>query len=184
MSAETECRKCGSDLEAWNNGKFLWINYCPSCGAKLLKKQVDVLHDMTTISEVSGMIRDKLLGMLVDKQGGDVSADELAQAAWESENCNGAVFCSNCEAGKFAMRHEEWANDAMEYVCDNFGDAERYVKMKMECVDRFLVLAFIYATESYLYDQLGIDRDEGDLPKRRIKEIMRQVKRTEYDGRF
>jgi hypothetical protein len=32
------------------------------------------------------------------------------------------------------------------------------------------------------FDQLGIDRDEGDLTKRRIKEIERLIKTTDYNG--
>jgi len=77
-----------------------------------------------------------------------------------------------------------WVDDALAYACDNYGDAGRYVDMLTTCKDRFLVVAFIAATEHYLYGQLGIDPNEGKMTKKRIKEIARMVKDTEYDGRF
>jgi hypothetical protein len=120
--------------------------------------------------------------MLSGMDGMDVSADELGNLAWECENCNGVVFCSNYQADQFVTRHMNWVDEALEYACDNFGDAEYYTKMKAGCNDRFLVVAFIYATEHYVFDQLGIGRDEGDLTKKRIKEIKRLVKTTSYDG--
>jgi DNA-directed RNA polymerase subunit RPC12/RpoP len=184
MSAEIECRKCGNNLEQWNNERNLWINYCPYCGTRLLKKQSETLYRKTTVEEISDMIREHLLDMLQGCDGNDVSADELGELAWESENYDGVVFCSNYRADQFATRHMDWVDDALEYVCNNLGDAERYAKMKAECNDRFLVIAFIYATEYYVFDQLGIDRDEGDLTKTRIKEIKRRIKQTAYDGNF
>jgi ssDNA-binding Zn-finger/Zn-ribbon topoisomerase 1 len=182
MSAEIECRKCGNDLEQWNNGWGLWINYCPYCGTRLLKKQSEALHCRTTVEEVSDMLRGRLLDMLSDRDGMDVSADELGTLAWECENYDGVVLYSNYKADQFVTRHMDWIDEALEYVCDNFGDAEHYTKMKAECNDRFLVIAFIYATEHYVFNQLGIDSDEGNLTKKRIKEIKRLVKATSYDG--
>jgi DNA-directed RNA polymerase subunit RPC12/RpoP len=184
MSAEIECRNCGSNLEQWNNERSLWTNYCPYCGKRLLKKQSEALHRKTTVEEISDMIRGHLLDMLSDRDGMDVSAEELGNLAWEYENCNGVVFCSNYKADQFVTRHMDWADEALEYVCGNFGDAEHYTRMKTECNDRFLVVAFIYATEHYVFDQLGIARDEGNLAKKRIEAIKRLVKTTSYDGNF
>jgi DNA-directed RNA polymerase subunit RPC12/RpoP len=184
MSAEIECKKCGNNLEQWNNERDLWINYCPYCGKRLLKKQSEVLHRKTTVIEISDMIRERLLDMLSGMDGMDVSADELGTLAWERENCDGVVFYSNYKADQFVTRHMDWVDEALIYVCDTFGDAECYAKMKSECNDRFLVIAFIYATEHYVFDQLGIDRDEGDLTKKRIKEIRRLVRAISYDGEF
>jgi hypothetical protein len=76
----------------------------------------------------------------------------------------------------------DWVDEALSYIGAVDGEIEPYVKMKAECNDRFLVLAFIYATEHYAFDQLGIDRDEGNLTKKRIKEIKRLIKTTDYDG--
>jgi DNA-directed RNA polymerase subunit RPC12/RpoP len=184
MREKFDCRKCGNDLERWNNGMFLWINHCPSCGAKLLKKQCEALHRKTTCGEISDMIQDRLLSMLEVKSGDDISTDELAQAAWERENVDGVVFYNNYTADKFAIRHEQWVDHALEYICDNCGDVGHYTEMRINRTDRFLVLAFIYATERYLHDQLEINRDEGNLSKKRIREITRQVKQTEYEGGF
>ena len=184
MGVEIKCRKCGGDLGQCDGVRFLLTNYCPCCSARVLKKQREALHRMTTLQEVSDMIRDHLLDMLELKNGGDVSADELACLAWEYENSNGVVFCSNYEADRFVMRHLDWVNDAFEFVLGSFGDVEHYLKMKAECNDRFLVPAFIYATECYLFEQLGVDREEGDFSKKRIREIMRQIKHTEYDGQW
>jgi DNA-directed RNA polymerase subunit RPC12/RpoP len=182
MSAEIECGKCGNDLEQWNNGRNLWIRYCPYCGTRLLEKQSEALHRKTDVEEISDRIRGNLLDML--SEGEDVSADELAYLAWERENCDGVVFYSNYKADLFVMRHMDWADEAFEYVCNNFGDAEHYAKMKAECNDRFLVVAFTYATEYYVFNQLGIDVNEGDLSKKRIAEIKRLIKATSYDGGF
>jgi DNA-directed RNA polymerase subunit RPC12/RpoP len=184
MSAEIECRKCSNDLEQWNNGRGLRINYCPYCGTRLLEEQSEALHRKTTVEEISDMIRGHLFDMFSDRDGMEVSAEDLGYLAWESENCDGVVLYSNYEADLFAMRHTDWVDGAFEYVCDNFGEAEHYAKMKAECNDRFLVIAFIYATEHYVFDQLGIDRDEGGLTKERIEEIKRLIKTVSYDGQF
>jgi hypothetical protein len=82
------------------------------------------------------------------------------------------------------MRHSQWVDDALEYAGSVYGDSDHYVRMKAGCNDRFLVVAFILATEHFLYDQLGIERDEGDLTKTRIAEIERLIKTTSYDGNF
>jgi predicted nucleic acid-binding Zn-ribbon protein len=182
MSAEIECRKCGNDLEQWNNERDLWIKYCPQCGTRLLKKQSEALHRKTTVEEISDMIRERLLDMLSERDGMDVSADELGHLAWERENCDGVVFYSNYRADRFVARHMNWADEALEYIGDHFGDAVYYAKIKAECNDRFLVAAFIYATEHYVFDQLDIDPNEGDLAKKRIKEIKCLIKTTDYDG--
>jgi hypothetical protein len=149
-----------------------------------LKKQSEALHRKTTIEEISDMIREHLLDMLSERDGMDVSADELGNLAWECENCDGVVFYSNYRADQFVMRHMDWVDAALDYIGDNFGDADHYAKMRAGCNDRFLVAAFIYATEHYVFDQLGIDRDEGDLTKKRIKEIKRLIQTTSYDGDF
>jgi hypothetical protein len=182
MSAEIECRKCGNDLEQWNSGRNLWIKYCPQCGTKLLKKQSEALHRKTTVEEISDMIRGHLLGMLSGRDGMDVSADELGYLAWESERCDGVVFYSSYQADQFVTRHMDWADMALDHIGDRFGDVDYYAKIRAECSDRFLVSAFIYATEHYMFDQLGIGRNEGGLTKKRIKEIKRLIKTTDYDG--
>jgi predicted nucleic acid-binding Zn-ribbon protein len=179
-----ECRKCGNDLEQWNNGPYLWIKYCPQCGTRLLKKQSEELHRKTAVEEISDMIRERLLDMLSGRNGMDASADELGNLAWEGENCDGAVFCSNYRADRFVARHLGWVDEALGYIGDCVGDVEFYAKMRAECNDRFLVAAFIYATERYVFDQLGIDRYEGNLTKKRIKEIKRLIKTTDYDGEW
>jgi DNA-directed RNA polymerase subunit RPC12/RpoP len=184
MSADIECRKCGNDLEQWNSGRGLWIKYCPYCGTRLLKKQSGALHRKTTVEEMSDMIRGRLLDMLSERDGMDVSADELGNLAWECENCDGVAFYSNYEADRFVTRHLDWVDEALEYAGENFGGAEHYMKMKAECNDRFLVIAFICATEHYVFEQLGIDRDEGDLTKKRIGEIKQLIKKNSYDGGF
>jgi hypothetical protein len=56
--------------------------------------------------------------------------------------------------------------------------------MKAECNDKFLVCAFIEATEHYLYSQLEIDNNEGELTAKRRKEIRALIKETRYDGEF
>jgi len=180
--SELKCRKCDSDLKMWNNMDDLWINHCPSCGTKLLKKQTDAIHRLTTDKEVSDKIRGKLLDTFNDFCS-DVSADELAEMAWESENYDCVVFYSNYEADLFVRRHLYWVDSALEYVCNNYG-ADRYVEMKANCNDTFLVVAFIEATRIYLYNQLGINEDEGVLSAKRIKEIVCQIKETEYVGEW
>jgi len=40
------------------------------------------------------------------------------------------------------------------------------------------------ATEHYLYQQLDIDLNGGKLTKKKIKEIVRRIKATPYDGEF
>jgi hypothetical protein len=73
-------------------------------------------------------------------------------------------------------------HDAFETAYDELGD--RAAKLLVECTDKFLVLAFILATSHFLYGQLGVDRNEGALTKKRIKEIVRRIKDTAYDGEF
>jgi hypothetical protein len=103
---------------------------------------------------------------------------------WEGENNDGVVFRSNYEADLFAMRHLDWVDGALTYVCNETDLGDSYISMKAESNDKFLVVAFIYATEQYLYRQLGVDFDESILTKKRIKKIERLVKDTEYDGKW
>jgi len=175
---ELNCPNCKRDLEAWNNRPDLWINYCPACGEKLPQMEVDALRRLSTGQEIVDKIRGNVLDML-DNYSDGINADELAQRAWESENCDGVVFYSNYGADNFVCRHMQWVDGAMEYCCDNFG-SDHYVKMRAECNDRFLVAAFITATEIYLYNQLGIDQNEGVLSEERIQEIRRMVEEKDY----
>jgi DNA-directed RNA polymerase subunit RPC12/RpoP len=184
MSAEIECRKCGNNLEQWNNERDLWINYCPYCGTRLLEKQSESLHRKTTIEEISDMIRERLLGVLSDRDGMDVSAEELVCLAWERENCDGVVFYANYKACRFVARHMDWVDGALAYIGENFGDIGHYAKMKAECNDRFLVVAFICATEYYVFNQLGVDLNEGVLTNMRVEEIKRLIETTVYNGEF
>jgi hypothetical protein len=150
----------------------------------LLKKQQEALLRKVTNDEIEDMIKDRLLGMLQKCDGNDVSADELADRAWERERYDGVVFYYNYTADRFVMRHRRWVEEALEYAIDAYGDSEGYVQMKAECNDRFLAVAFVLATEHFLYDQLDISRDEGNLTKKRIAEIKRLVKTTAYAGGF
>jgi len=174
------CCKCDSDLEDWNTNEYRRINYCPHCGIKLSDERRDSLWCLATDNDIDNHVRGNLLDLFDGWGGSALCADELAERAWESENCNGVVFCSNYEADRFVMRHMRWVDEALEYACDTFGEGEHLTKMKAECNDRFLVVAFIEATRAYLYDQLGIDQDEGKLSKKRIREIIAQIKDTPY----
>jgi DNA-directed RNA polymerase subunit RPC12/RpoP len=183
MSSENElrCLKCDCDLEGFNTGHMAII-HCPRCGRKLLQKQEDKLWELCTNKEIVDMIRGKLLDMLDDYD--DLVADDLAYKAWEGENIDGVVFYSNYEADQFAMRHRLWVDEALA-ACDlNFGEDGYYAKMKAECNDQFLVVAFIKATSHYLYNQLEIDNDEGRLTKKRKAELRKQFKEVDYDGNF
>jgi hypothetical protein len=183
MMYEIECPKCGADLEAYNYEPYGWIRYCPSCGKKLLKKQAECLYKKVTDGEVSGMIKEHLLDMFTYYEGGGISADELGDKAWESENCDGVVFYADYKADRFAGRHAKWLDAARDYMTDNFGSVNE-ANQKASCNDSLLVSAFIFATEHYVFDQLNVERDEGDLSKKRIKEIVRAIKSTDYDGEF
>lgn len=184
MTYDIECRKCGSDLEKWNVSSGSRINYCPSCGAKLLEKQAAELHEKTTDREISGMIQNRLLDLFQNRGGSGLSADELAYNAWEGENSDGAVFYSNYAADLFLLRHALWADWALGCLCDKFGDAQYYAEARLNCGDRFLVAVFICATEHYLYDQLGVDSGEGILSEGRARELGRLAGLVEYDGGF
>jgi hypothetical protein len=183
MSYEIECPKCGTGLEAYNYAPGGWMRFCPSCGKKLLKKQVERLHKKVTDGEMSDMIQEHLLWLFAYCEGGDISADELGYKAWETENCDGVVFYSDYRADQFAGRHLNWVDAARDYMTDSFGSVNE-ANGNAFCNDRFLVSAFILATEHYVFDQLGVDRDEGDLSKQRIKEIIRAIKSTDYDGGY
>jgi hypothetical protein len=151
---------------------------------RVLKNQHDALLREVTNGEIEDLIKGRLLDLLSCCDGGDISADEVADKAWETENCDGVVFYDNYQADMFAVRHSRWVDDAMEHAGEVYGDSEHYVHMKAECTDRFLVVACILATEYFLYDQVGLDRDEGDLSKTRLMEIKRRIKAASYDGNF
>jgi DNA-directed RNA polymerase subunit RPC12/RpoP len=184
MGISLFCRKCDTDLEKYNVTEFQRIRYCPYCGGRVLKKQGEALLKKVSNDEIDDMIKGHLLDLLSCCDGMDVSADELADKAWESENCDGVVFYDNYKADQFAIRHKKWADNALDHAGWLYGDMEPYFKVRAECADRFLVVAFILATEHFLYDQIGVERDEGDLTKKRIEEITRLVKTYSYDGDF
>jgi hypothetical protein len=69
-------------------------------------------------------------------------------------------------------------------LVDSFGTDGKYAEMMVDCMDSFLVAAFIHATEHYLYGQLEIDTNEGRLSPERIEELRNLVKETRYDGQF
>jgi DNA-directed RNA polymerase subunit RPC12/RpoP len=184
MSVNLSCHKCGADLEDFNTTERQQIFYCPHCGVRVLKAQRVALLRKVTDGEMDDMIRGRLLDVLQQYGGNDLDGEELASRAWESENCDGVVFYNNREADLFAMRHSRWVDEALEYAGSSYGDSEYYVKMKTECNDRFLVVAFILATEYFVYCQLGASRCEGQLTMTRIRELRRMIKTTSYDGGF
>jgi hypothetical protein len=178
---ELRCHYCDKDLEDWNTGAA-FIKYCPACGRKLHKAVAERLWRLCTDDEIADRIEGQVLDMLDNYE--DIDAGEIAYTAWEGENANGVVFCSNYTADKFAIRHREWVDAALMNLVDNFGNDGKYAEMMADCMDRFLVAAFIDATEHYLYGQLKIDCGEGRLSPERMKEIRGLVKKTRYDGRF
>jgi hypothetical protein len=182
MSVKLDCQACGGDLTLWNNGHFLRFWYCPACGERLSDEQCEALYYRTTPEEVADMIQGHLLD-LFDNRDTEISADDLATAAWERECGDEAVLCSNYQADWFAIRHADWIVRAVDHakMC---GGGAYYLSVKDDCMDRFLVLAFIDATEHYVFDQLGIDRHEGVLSKPRIREIKHLISRVAYDGKF
>jgi hypothetical protein len=173
------CIKCQSDLEAWNNNSYLWIHYCPQCGKKLPDEKSEKLFRKTTDLEISDMIQERILEMSEDRD--EINTEDMAWLAWERENTDGVVFYNDYKADMFCVRHSDWVDGALDYCFDNFG-SDHYLKMKADCSDKFLVTAFICATEDYLYNQIGVDRNEGLLSKERVKEIKKLVKETEYKG--
>jgi len=176
------CFWCGCNLENLNFMENSWMRYCPCCGAAVEEEQQDNLHHLVTDSDIDDHVRGNLLDML-DNWSGGLNADELAERAWESENCSGGVFYSNLAADNFVRRHLHWINDAFEFVCNMYGDV-RYAEMRATCEDTFLVIAFIEATRIYLYDQLQISQDEGKLSKKRIRAIIKRIKNTPYQAEW
>jgi hypothetical protein len=134
------------------------------------------------MEEIEDMIKERVLDALDNYDSN--SAEELAYKVWESENCDGVVFYSNYLADKFVMRHSDWVDSALEYLEGEMGEDGHYMKTKAECNDRFLVAAFIEATERFLYEDCGIDRDEGELSEERVSEIKEVVNSTSYSGEF
>jgi hypothetical protein len=165
----------------WNTGNNA-IRHCPRCGRKLLKDQIEDLWSKCTDGEIAGMIENRVLCIL--EEDDDLVADELGYKAWEAENVDGVMFYSNYAADQFVMRHSSWVDDAVVAVSDAHGDNDCYLKMRAECNDRFLVAAFIQATEHYLYFQLEIDYNEGALTAERRKELQERIKEVHYDGGF
>jgi hypothetical protein len=149
---------------------------------KLLKKQEDELWRLCTDEEIEDMIRDRLMEMLDNYD--TLNADDLAYKAWENENANGVVFCSNYAADQFVMRHQKWVDDALGCCEFHFGDSGHYAKMKAECNDKFLVVAFIQATEYYLYNQLEIGNNGGLLTEEYKSELRKKFEEVDYDGSF
>jgi len=178
--SEILCQSCDSHLEEWNFTHDVQMRFCPNCGTSLTKEQRKSLHHLVTDSDIDDHIRGKLLSLLEDLDGGELGADELAERAWEAENVDGVVFYLNRKADQFVTRHLRWVDEALEYVCDNIGEAEYFTKMKAGCNDAFLVVAFIEATRIYLHNQLGIDINEGKLSKERLREVVRKIKETPY----
>ena len=184
MSGKLDCRKCGADLEDFNVVVGRRVRYCPCCGTRVLKAQSEALARKTTDGEIEDMIKDHLFDALQRFDGGDISADALADLAWETERCDGVVFYDNYRASRFAARHGEWVDDALDWAVDVYGESGRYVRMLAECVDRFLVVAFILATRHFLSSLPGAERNEGGAAKKRIAEIKRLIKTASYDGGF
>jgi ssDNA-binding Zn-finger/Zn-ribbon topoisomerase 1 len=182
MINEFNCRKCGTDLEGFNTGDSA-IEYCPRCGVKLLKRQSVKLWYKCTDGEIADRIEQNVLNMLNSYDNLDFG--DLPFTAWEGEDINGVIFCSDYKADQFVMRHSRWVDNAFEAAVDMYGDDDGcYAGMKAECSDRFLVVAFILATEYYFYHQLELDNNGGRLTKKQINELRRQVKQTRYDGGF
>jgi hypothetical protein len=177
---ELRCH-CHADTEDWNTGAAP-IKYCPACGRKLHKAVAEELWWLCTNDEIADMIEGHVLDALDERE--DIDAGEMEYAVWEYENANGVVFCSNYKADRFAIRHREWVDEALMSLVDNFGNDGKYAEMMVDCMDRFLVAAFITATEHYLYGQLEIDTNEGRLSPERREEIRGLVKETRYDGGF
>jgi hypothetical protein len=178
---ELRCHYCFADLEDWNTGAA-FIKYCPACGRELHEAVAEKLWRLCTNDEIADKIEGQILDML-DKYE-DIDVGEMSYTAWESENADGVVFYLNYTADKFAIRHREWVDDALLSLVDNFGDDGKYAEMMADCMNRFLVAAFIIATEHYLYGQLNIDNNEGRLTPKRREEIRCLVKETRYDGGF
>ena len=182
MSEDSNCRKCKTDLELWNRGPNLWICYCPQCGAKLLKKQSEELHSMTTDEAISDMIRQHLLRFL-NSPGEDIKAADLAISAWARESYDGVVCYHSYGADSFVARHTKWVRTFFEYANDCM-HSEHCLSLQAKGNDRLLVAMFIDATRHYIHDQLEVGTREGVLSKKRIKEIVTLIKETEYDGEF
>jgi hypothetical protein len=178
---EMHCHYCNADLMGWNTG-FAALRYCPACGRKIHKPVTNALWRLCTTDEMADTIEEHVLEALENYDLPD--AGELDLLAWERENADGVVFYANYRAEQFTIRHNEWVDDALAYMIDEFGSERTQIKDRVECVDRFLVSAFILATKHYLYEQLGIDTGEGRLTEERREELKRLVKEIRYDGNF
>jgi DNA-directed RNA polymerase subunit M/transcription elongation factor TFIIS len=119
MSDFLRCTHCCADLEDWNTGTA-FIRYCPACGRKLYKAVAEGLRRLCTDDEIADMIEGQVLDMLDNYE--DIDTGEAAYTAWESENANGVVFCSNYTADRFAIRHREWVDEALMSLIDRYGD--------------------------------------------------------------
>lgn len=178
---ELRCHYCHVDLQNWNTGAEV-MRYCPACGRKLHKATADALWRSCLDEEIADMVEEHVLEMLDNYDMPD--AGEIDFLAWECENTDGVVFYSNLKADRFAIRHSVWVSESLTAMIDRFGDDSRYAGDMAECMDRFLVSAFICATGYYLYSQLGIDNSEGCLTKERREELKRLIKENRYDGNF
>ena len=159
-----ECENCKADLQAWNLREDTKISFCPDCGTAVPVEQKQELYDKTNISEIDGIIRESLLEALewIDEN----ELDDLVFKAFESENINGAFFCSYRKAELFIKRHSSWVEDGRATV-------EDYDKADP---DSMLVVLFINAAEHYIGNLTGRYEDKEEL-----KEL---IEKTEYDGGF
>jgi hypothetical protein len=178
------CGKCGEDLEQWNVAPYKRIRFCPSCGAELTVARSGALFHKVTPDEIADRIRGNLLDMFAERDGMDTNAEDLGVFAWSAENVDGVALYSSRDADRFCARHDQWVEAAIDYLGDVIGDRGHWLKEWDACSDRFLVSAFIAATEHYVFDQLGVDRCEGVLTEKRIMEIKRLIRETPYDGAF
>jgi Zn-finger nucleic acid-binding protein len=183
MTMTIECPSCGADLDVWNAGERP-IRYCPACGEELDYGTWDALWAKCCTGELSRMISEKVLDFIDNMDNESIEdVHELPYQIWESENCNGVLFCSDYLAERFDMRHRAWVAEALSEATDRFGsDDGHYERMYANCVDSFLVVAFIMATVYYFNTQIGFDHDK--VTGSELKELRDTIKRTAYDGGF
>ena len=180
------CKTCASRLEEWYALKDSGLFFCPACGQRIDMDQRGALSALTTNAEIDGIIRESLLDCVCGYDGSDnvLYADSIAAEAFSADRANGSYFCDTYKTKLFAARHRQWIEDALDYMCNNYGEPLHYTEMFVHNIEAFLVEAFIAASEYYLYSQLGIDSGEGILPADRIQWIIEGIKGTEYDGNF
>jgi hypothetical protein len=189
--SDFNCDKCGTDIENYNFLEGNRICFCPACGAKLPEKQCEGLLCKTTVYEIDEIITNHLLDVLSLYEDGDldyendaIDVGELTSKAWEAEDRDGTLFFYTFDNTKFNMRHTKWVDEALSYACDNYGSAERYLKMRAERLCCFLVVAFMAATDHFLFSQLGIGINDNTWNRERAAEIKHLIETTTYDGDF